>query len=247
VILILTLLLFLGKHSVVDIHKKALAEEEKEKLKNAQKGDSIKGQSIFVLLKIIPIALVAGVIYGMINQIIYYITPTFGKELGITSIKVNALISVYAIGGGTLIFFFSALVDKYQKRFILMCLGGAVALLPIVLMVSGSIYWLLLVVFFILGGVLASIDPLADSLYGEKIKGVDFARTVSAYSSIFGIGAITGPYLYIAFSDYFKIEGFLYVISILGTVLSIAALISHRRFTKTQQGFFSAPLDVESK
>jgi len=132
-------------------------------------------------------------LHGVASIMIGTTLPEMIRSFGLTLSEGGAIVSAQSAGGLVAMFAGLALADRVRKPFWIL---ASVVLAGLLLGMAGLSpgYWLLVVVFFVLGIVVQVLDLLLNAHTGDIVPG-DRTRTLNVLHMLYGIGAFVGPTL----------------------------------------------------
>jgi len=147
----------------------------------------------YVLLA--PVAMWVYFVFSATDTVLLTFFPSYAVAVGLTETDGLLLITVLAIGAIALqypIGWLADHVDRYALLLVcvILCLIGAAAL-PLVAAVKP---WNA-VFMFGYGGILGALFAVPLALLGQRFKGADLGAATTAYSIMFCLGAMVGPFM----------------------------------------------------
>lgn len=153
-----------------------------------------KTPSVFPYLFVVPLATMAGFVFGAAEQIELALLPVFAIRSGYEAQTAALLLTVVGLGNVALQIPLGMWSDKVKDRrtVLLACaivgvLGAA--LLPIVVQTG----WALTIVLFIYGGIISGMYTVGLAHLGSRLKGTDLAQANAAFVLCYGFGMTLGP------------------------------------------------------
>ncbi|MEJ2142244.1 MAG: MFS transporter [Gammaproteobacteria bacterium] len=148
--------------------------------------------------------LMSGVIVGAF----YGMMPVYASKIGLTHHEIASLIAICILGGASLQWPIGLISDYYDRRIILAIISFFASLIAIIIYVTGrefiQLYYILN---FIFGGFIFSLYGLSIAHVNDRIKKEQTLEATRGLMQIYGIGAITGPFLASLNMDYFGAHG----------------------------------------
>ena len=153
---------------------------------------SPKGR-IFYYLRIAPVLMFAGLLYGLVDSSVLTFLPIYGLESGFDQSTVVTMLTVLIAGSVVAQLPVGWLADHVGGR--QMIIGCTVfTLIPAVILpfVMDS-PWLMWSTLFFWGAALGSYYTVSMVLIGRRFRGADLVAINAAFVVFWGLGAITGP------------------------------------------------------
>lgn len=153
-----------------------------------------KTPSILPFLFTVPLATMAGLVFGAAEQIELSLLPVFAIRSGFEEQTAALFLTIVGLGNVMLQIPLGLWSDRVgdRRHVLLACaLTGAVgALLMLVTTQNG---WLLGAVLFIHGGIISGMYTVGLAHLGSRLKGSDLAQANAAFVLCYGFGMTIGP------------------------------------------------------
>ena len=144
-------------------------------------------------LAALPVAAGATALFGFADGGLIAMLPVYGLGVGFDDATAASLVTALACGGIALMFPIGWLVDRAdRRRIVIACAAAAavaVAAIPLLAASAPALYALL----FAVGGLLGGLWLVAMALLGERFRGTDLAAANVGLTFAYGIGSIAGP------------------------------------------------------
>ena len=154
--------------------------------------NEIKKQEKMPFKKMPLLGLMSSVWYGLFEAAVIVAIPIYALRLLMTENDVSILLGSFVIGGITLLYFISRLSDKYSPRKVLLIISLVLFLLFIV-PVFNTEFIMLIILFFIIGGILPSYYSIGLNYTMGFVNKKCMAQANGYYIMMYGIGTIIGP------------------------------------------------------
>ena len=151
--------------------------------------------SILPFLKGSPSALLAALIFGAVEMGILNLLNIYGLRSGLT--ETSGTMMLLAVTAGNIAFQvpIGMLADKMNRRVVLAgCAGvGVIAAILIPAVIHNPMF--LYAILFVVGGIILGMYAVGLTLIGERYQGADLAAANAAFITMYGLGALIGPFL----------------------------------------------------
>lgn len=168
-----------------------------------------KTPSIIPYIFIVPLATMAGFVFGATEQIELAFLPVFAIRSGYDEQVAALLLTIVGLGNVALQIPLGIWSDRVKDRrtVLLFCtlagLAGAI-LIPLTVHVG----WALSIVLFIYGGIISGMYTVGLAHMGSRLKGTDLAQANAAFVLCYGLGMTLGPQAAGILIDSFGPNGF---------------------------------------
>ncbi|MEE4282782.1 MAG: MFS transporter, partial [Pseudomonadales bacterium] len=142
-----------------------------------------------------PAAVGGALAIGTVTGALFGLTPVFGKIAGLSVSEIAWLMIVMVLGGAAFQLPAGHISDRYDRRKVMMGLliiGIITAIVGTLLQQPPS--WLVMLLFFIIGGSAIAIYPLCLAHANDRYPG-QFLQVGTVILMVNGAGSITGPLL----------------------------------------------------
>jgi MFS family permease len=147
----------------------------------------------FRFLRLAPTILLLNLVYGAAYEQLWAFVPLYGLGLGMGEATPLRLLATMGIGAICLQYPLGWLADHMSRRFllvvILLALIAGMAVMPLAMSAPGWNFSL----FFLLGGVNATLYNLGMVLLGERFRGADLAGVTAMFGAMWSVGGFLGP------------------------------------------------------
>lgn len=142
-----------------------------------------------------PSALIAGIIFGAVEMGILNLLNVYGVRSGLSESAATLMLLSTAAGNLVGPPIIGILADRVNRRALLAgCAGvGAITSMLIPALVYNPLF--LHLVLFINGGIIVGLYVVGLTLASERFKGKDLAGANAAFITMYGIGALFGPFM----------------------------------------------------
>lgn len=166
--------------------------------------------------------LISGVVVGAF----YGMMPVYASKIGLTHHEIASLIAICILGGALLQWPIGLISDNFDRRIILAFISFLASLLAIIIYITGREYvQLYYILNFIFGGFIFSLYGLSIAHVNDRIEKELTLEATRGLMQIYGIGAITGPFLASINMDYFGAHGIQSFFSVTLLVLTLFTLL----------------------
>lgn len=176
------------------------------------------------------ISMVSSVVYGFFESSIIVAVPMFALRHNFSEEQVSYFLASFVVGGIVLLYFISMFSDKYYKYFQLLGISIVLGLLFILPMISTG-FILLMLTFFLMGGVVPAYYTVGLNYTVENIEKNFVSQANGYYIMMYGLGTIAGPLFGSVLVDLNKNYGYWAFSSVLcfAFFLSFSALKTKRK------------------
>lgn len=140
-----------------------------------------------------PLVMLCCFVVSAIDNMLVTFLPVYGPNVNLSADRALYLLTVMGIGGIVLQYPFGWLADKTDRRLLTLiiaaALAGAGALLPIMLAEAPFDFAFM----FVLGGLIAALYTMGNTLMGERFRGGDLAAASTVFAVMWSLGALLGP------------------------------------------------------
>ncbi|WP_182087038.1 MFS transporter [Aureimonas sp. ME7] len=179
----------------------------------------IEGESHASFLRFlwaVPAATCAVFVFGAVEAGGLSLFPIYGLAIGFTEVDAARLLTAIGLGSVVLQMPLGFLSDRVRDRRRLLLGFAAIGMIGSLLMpIIGANGFLLAIVLFVWGGVVAGLYTVGLAHLGSKLSGADLAAANAAFIFCYALGMLVGPQTLGASMDLFGPFGFAYVLSAL--------------------------------
>lgn len=158
-------------------------------------------------LRIAPIAIIAGLLYGAVETGAFGLLPPYGVRIGLTEAIAAGLLSAVAAGNILLQYPIGWLADRTSpvKVMVLCAVLGVAGSLSLPFAIGSAAVWPILVVW---GGTITGLYTISLMILGRRFRGGELAAANAALIFAYGFGALAGPVALGGAMDLFDPHGF---------------------------------------
>ncbi len=197
---------------------------------------SKKRGPVFAFVKGAPSALIAGVIFGAVEMGILNLLNVYGLRAGLA--ESGATLMLFSTAAGNLVgpLIIGILADRVNRRALLAgCAGvGAATSLLVPAIVYNPLF--LHIILFINGGIIVGLYTVGLTLASERFKDQDLAGANAAFITMYGIGALFGPFLGGVAMDVWDPTGLMAVFFVLSGGYALFVFARIRRSSSLTEG-----------
>jgi MFS family permease len=153
-----------------------------------------KTPSVIPYLFIVPLATMAGFIFGAVEQIELALLPVFALRSGYEEQAAALLLTITGLGNVALQIPLGMWSDRAKDRRIVLLactLAGLVGAVLIPLTVH--IGWVFAIILFAYGGIISGMYTVGLAHLGSRLTGTDLAQANAAFVLCYGLGMTVGP------------------------------------------------------
>lgn len=133
---------------------------------------------------------------GVLNSAFYAIGPVFCYQIGLTVSELSMVMTVTIFGGMLLQWPVGVISDRFDRTYVLACLGILTAFISVaILFYAGKSYLLFLFLMFVFGGLVFTLYPVSVARAHDVFDITDIVPVSSTLLLFYGAGATIGPIL----------------------------------------------------
>lgn len=153
-----------------------------------------KTPSVLPYVFMVPLATMAGFIFGAAEQIELALLPVFAINSGYEEQTAALLLTIVGLGNVALQIPIGLWSDKVSDRRIVLLVCALIGVIGAVLIpLTSQIGWVLAIVLFIYGGIISGMYTVGLAHLGSRLKGTDLAQANAAFVLCYGLGMTLGP------------------------------------------------------
>jgi MFS family permease len=183
--------------------------------------------SVYVLA--LPVATLAGMVFGAVETGGFAILPVYGLRIGFDAESAAFLVSLLALGNVLMQLPLGMMADKVDKGALLVAIAAlgcaGAALLP-TLAGTGLPFQILL---FVWGGIVGGLYTVGLAHLASRFEGPDLAGANAAFVVFYNIGLTVGPPVVGAAMDYSNPHGFAYALAAFFVLIPLGGLVATKR------------------
>lgn len=155
---------------------------------------SEKTPSVLPYLFMVPLATMAGFVFGAAEQIELALLPVFAIKVGYEEQVAALLLTIVGLGNVALQIPLGMWSDRAKDRRIVLLVCAVIGVIGAILIpLTASIGWILAIVLFIYGGIISGMYTVGLAHLGSRLKGTDLAQANAAFVLCYGLGMTMGP------------------------------------------------------
>ncbi len=155
--------------------------------------DSTKPMSLREILRISPLGCVGMFLLGGIFSAQFGMASVYGAEAGLTVGQISTFVATFYVAALLIQYPLGWLSDRMDRRLLILGVSAACGVGAIVGMLFGSVFSLLLVAAFIVGGTSNPLYSLLIAYTNDFLGHDDMAAAAGGMVFINGLGAVFGP------------------------------------------------------
>lgn len=140
-----------------------------------------------------PVATLAALIYGAIETAAMGLLPVYALRNGMSAETGALLVSLFAIGNILLPIPMGLLSDRFDRRWLLLCVAAVSGLGAVLLPLAVQDFSLFAVLLVVWGGVVGSLYAIGLAYLGTRYRGAELASANAAYIMLYSAGMLIGP------------------------------------------------------
>jgi MFS family permease len=166
-------------------------------------------------IKEMPVmSLLSGAIYGVFESSVIVALPIYGLRNNFNSNQVSIFLAAFVTGGIILLYIIGRISDKYSKYRLLLFISLLLGVFFVVPGVTLNLY-ILLIVFFIIGGFVPAFYTIGLNYTVEKVPAKYMAQANGYFVMMYGFGTLVGPILGAMLVDFDKEMGYWFFSSLI--------------------------------
>jgi MFS family permease len=168
-----------------------------------------QSRSFLSYIYLVPTATAAVLVFGAVETGGFALFPIYGARSGYSEGDAALLLSMIGLGNVILQVPFGMISDRVRDRRYLLLACAVVGLIGMLLLPAVSANWYVLaVVLFFWGGVVAALYTIGLAHLGARLSGHELASANAAFVFCYGLGMVLGPQLIGIGMDVFGDAGF---------------------------------------
>lgn len=168
-----------------------------------------KTPPVLPFLFAVPLATMAGFVFGAVEQIELALLPVFAIRSGYEEQAAAIFLTILSLGNVILQIPIGIWSDKVSdRRLVLLACALVGAIGALLLLVSAQTGWLFAMVLFIYGGVISGMYTVGLAHLGSRLKGSELAQANAAFVLCYGLGMTLGPQTAGIAMDIMGVSGF---------------------------------------
>jgi len=153
-----------------------------------------KTPSVLPYVFMVPLATMAGFVFGAAEQIALALLPVFAIRSGYEEQMAALLLTVVGLGNVALQIPLGAWSDRVHDRRTVLLICAIIGVLGAVLLpVVAQTGWALAIVLLVYGGIISGMYTVGLAHLGSRLKGADLAQANAAFVLCYGFGMTVGP------------------------------------------------------
>ncbi|MBJ3777652.1 MFS transporter [Acuticoccus mangrovi] len=182
-------------------------------------------RNLLRFVRMAPLALFAVLVFGAVESGGTAILPLYGTAIGLTGGHAVVLVSAIAAGNVLSQIPIGYLADRVSRRLLLVASAAIGAAGALMMPLVADIYWLLLALLFITGGIVAGLYTIGLTHLGARYTGAELASANAAFVMMYSIGMLIGPLALGSGLDFFPPHGFPIAIALIfGAYVAMACV-----------------------
>ena len=195
--------------------------------KGAPEFEDGKAGGILHFFRLVPIAILAGLLYGAVETGAFGLLPPYAVRAGLAETSAAALLS--AVAAGNILFQYPVgwLADKTSPIGVMvMCaVFGVIGSLSLPSILGTMAAWPVLLVW---GGTITGLYTISLMILGQRFRGGELASANAALITAYGFGAFAAPVFIGGAMDLYDPHGFAVAIAAIFGVFLVSCMVSRR-------------------
>ncbi|MFN3210966.1 MAG: MFS transporter [Roseovarius sp.] len=155
--------------------------------------DTTKPMTLREIMRISPLGCVGMFLLGGVFAAQFGMAAVYGAEAGLTVGQISTFVAMFYIGAMLIQYPLGWLSDRMDRRLLILIAAAIAALGAVIGMALGSVFWLLLVAAFLVGGMSNPLYSLLIAYTNDFLGTDDMAAAAGGMVFINGLGAVFGP------------------------------------------------------
>ncbi|MDD9724144.1 MFS transporter [Roseovarius sp. SK2] len=155
--------------------------------------DTTKPMTLREIMKISPLGCVGMFLLGGVFAAQFGMAAVYGAEAGLTVGQISTFVATFYVGAMLVQYPLGWLSDRMDRRLLILIAAAIAALGAVIGMALGSVFWLLLVAAFLVGGMSNPLYSLLIAYTNDFLGSDDMAAAAGGMVFINGLGAVFGP------------------------------------------------------
>ena len=153
-----------------------------------------KTPAVLPYVFMVPLATMAGFIFGAAEQIELALLPVFAIRSGYEEQTAALLLTIVGLGNVALQIPLGIWSDRAKdRRHVLLACASVGVIGAILIPLTAQVGWILAMVLFIYGGIISGMYTVGLAHLGSRLKGTDLAQANAAFVLCYGLGMTIGP------------------------------------------------------
>ena len=157
--------------------------------------ESAKPMSLRELISTSPLGCVGMVLLGGVFSAQFGMSAVYGTQAGLSVAQISTFVAMFFVGAVVTQYPIGWLSDRMDRRYLIMIVSVIGLTGAIIGLAYGTVFWLLLVSAFVVGGMSSPLYSLLIAHTNDFLNNEDMAGASGALVFINGVGAIAGPIL----------------------------------------------------
>lgn len=149
--------------------------------------------SVLSFVRRAPVATCAAITVGAIEIGMFTQGPIHGLRLGLSEREAALLVSAFALGNTLFQIPFGLLADRMDRRFLLLAIAVAGALLFLSQLGAGGGFYVNAALLLVLGGLTGALYTVGLAHLGGRFTDIDLVSANAAFVMLYSIGQMGGP------------------------------------------------------
>lgn len=191
-----------------------------------------KNRGFLSFLRLAPIAIVGGLLYGAVETGAFGLLPPYAVRNGLAEIAAASLLSAVAAGNILLQYPIGWLADRTSPvRVMALCaVLGVAGSLSLPFVVGSMAIWPILIIW---GGTITGLYTISLMILGRRFKGGELASANAALITAYGFGALAGPVALGGAMDFYDPHGFAAALAVIFALFLVACGVSRQHGLRT--------------
>ncbi|QFT92763.1 putative MFS-type transporter YcaD [Roseovarius sp. THAF9] len=155
--------------------------------------DTTKPMTLREIMQISPLGCVGMFLLGGVFAAQFGMAAVYGAEAGLSVGQISTFVATFYVGAVLVQYPLGWLSDRMDRRLLILIAAAIAALGAVIGMALGSVFWLLLVAAFLVGGMSNPLYSLLIAYTNDFLGSDDMAAAAGGMVFINGLGAVFGP------------------------------------------------------
>ncbi|WP_371929547.1 MFS transporter [Phyllobacterium sp. 21LDTY02-6] len=176
-----------------------------------------------------PVAFLGCILIGVANGAFGTLGAVYGAATGISTAEIALMMSAAVLGGALMQIPVGRMSDRTDRRYVLACVGGAAALIGLMIFAfAPHNATLILIMTAIYGGLAYTLYPVAVAHANDFSDSENFVKVTSGLLLLYGFGTMIGPVLGAWAMEAVKPEGLFAITALAHAAIMVHAIIRSR-------------------
>jgi MFS family permease len=177
--------------------------------------------SLRELAKVVPTGVVSCLLIGIAHGALAGMSAVYATRVGMSAAMIGLFVALPSIGGVVLSWPISAASDDVDRRAVGVAAGGGAAVVALLLLLGPPTHPVALALIALLGGLSYPLYSIAGAYTNDWVEPEHVNAAASQLVTLYGIGAVIGPFVAAGAMIAFEPVGFLWSLAALHALIAV--------------------------